>query len=118
VGAGEQRVAEGLDFPGDRLQQRRARPAVRRREDLERARGSDRELALERDRLQWQADELSQVAPVPGEWEELAAEQKRLAHAASLLEGARGIADALSEADDALTARLHQAIQKLRKTRR
>jgi DNA repair protein RecN (Recombination protein N) len=82
--------------------------------DLERARGSDRELALERDRLQWQVDELSQVAPVPGEWEELAAEQKRLAHAASLLEGARGIADALSEADDAVTARLHQAIQKLR----
>ena len=82
--------------------------------DLERARGSDRELALERDRLQWQVDELSQVAPVPGEWDELAAEQKRLAHAAALIEGARGIADVLAEADDAITGRLHHAIHKLR----
>ena len=82
--------------------------------DLERARGSDRERELERDRLQWQADELSQVAPVPGEWEELNAEQRRLAHAATLIDGTRGIADALAEADDALTGRLQQMQQRLR----
>ncbi len=78
--------------------------------ELERARGGERELALERERLQWQVDELAQVAPVAGEWDELAAEQKRLANAASLIEGARGLADALSDGDDAIADRLH-AIQ-------
>jgi DNA repair protein RecN (Recombination protein N) len=82
--------------------------------DLERARGSDRERELERDRLQWQVDELSQVAPVPGEWEDLNAEQRRLAHAATLIDGARGIADALADADDALTGRLQQMQQRLK----
>jgi DNA repair protein RecN (Recombination protein N) len=82
--------------------------------DLERARGDERELALERERLQWQVDELAQVAPVAGEWTDLAAEQKRLANAASLIEGARGLADALGESDDAIAARLRSVQQRLR----
>jgi DNA repair protein RecN (Recombination protein N) len=82
--------------------------------ELDAARGGARELALERERLEWQADELAQVAPVPGEWEELGHEQKRLAHAASLIEGTRGIADALAEADDAVASRLHQLLARLR----
>ena len=82
--------------------------------DLERARGSARELSLERERLQWQVDELALVAPVPGEWQELAAEQKRLAHAATLIEGARGLADALADGDDAIADRLQAIHQKLK----
>jgi DNA repair protein RecN (Recombination protein N) len=82
--------------------------------DLERARGSARELTLERERLQWQVDELALVAPVLGEWQELAAEQKRLAHAATLIEGARGLADALADGDDAIADRLQAIHQKLK----
>jgi DNA repair protein RecN (Recombination protein N) len=82
--------------------------------ELERARTSERELVLERERLQWQVDELAQVAPVPGEWDELAAEQKRLANAASLIEGGRGLAEALSDGDDAIADRLHAIQQKLK----
>ena len=82
--------------------------------ELERARGGERELTLERERLQWQVDELAQVAPVAGEWAELAAEQKRLANAASLIEGARGLADALADGDDAIADRLHAMQQRLR----
>jgi DNA repair protein RecN (Recombination protein N) len=82
--------------------------------DLEQARGGAREAALERERLQWQVDELSQVAPVAGEWDELAAEQKRLAHAATLIEGARALADALGEADDAIAPRLQSLQHRLR----
>ncbi|MEI7446942.1 MAG: DNA repair protein RecN [Burkholderiales bacterium] len=82
--------------------------------DLERAQGSARELTLERERLQWQVDELAQVAPVPGEWDELAVEQKRLAHAATLIEGTRGLADALADGDDAIADRLTAIQQKLR----
>jgi len=82
--------------------------------ELDAARGGDRERALERERLEWQADELAQLAPVAGEWEALGQEQKRLAHAASLIEGTHGIADALAEADDAVAARLHQLQARLR----
>ncbi|MFM1991730.1 MAG: repair protein RecN [Pseudomonadota bacterium] len=82
--------------------------------DLERAQGSARELTLERERLQWQVDELAQVAPVAGEWDELATEQKRLAHAATLIDGARGLADALSDGEDAIADRLTAIQQKLR----
>ena len=82
--------------------------------ELERARGGERELALERERLQWQVEELAQVAPVPGEWDELAAEQKRLANAAGLIEGSRGLADALAEGDDAIADRLRSMQHKLR----
>ncbi len=82
--------------------------------ELERARTGEREIVLERERLQWQVDELSQVAPVAGEWDELAGEQKRLANAASLIEGARGLADALSDGDDAIADRLHAVQHRLR----
>ena len=73
-----------------------------------------RERSLERERLQWQVDELALLAPVPGEWQELAAEQKRLAHAATLIEGARGLADALADGDDAIADRLQTVHQKLK----
>jgi DNA repair protein RecN (Recombination protein N) len=82
--------------------------------DLERARDGARELALERERLQWQVDELAQLAPGAGEWESLADEQKRLAHAATLIEGARGLADALACGEEAIADRLHALEQKLR----
>ncbi len=75
---------------------------------------ASRELALERERLQWQAGELSQLNLDPGEWDVLNEEQKRLSHAASLLEGARNAAELLSENDDSLTSRLQNLLQRLR----
>jgi DNA repair protein RecN (Recombination protein N) len=82
--------------------------------DLEAAESGQRELALERERLAWQAGELERLRLAPGEWEQLNEEQKRLAHAASLIEGTRGAADALVDSDDALAPRLHQQLQRLR----
>ncbi len=82
--------------------------------DLEAAESGQRELALERDRLAWQAGELEKLRLAPGEWAELNEEQKRLAHAASLIEGTRGAAEALADSDDALASRLHQLLQRLR----
>ncbi len=73
-----------------------------------------RELALERERLQWQVDELAQLRLEAGEWASLEAEQKRLAHAAALLEAAVAAASALTEDDDAIASRLHQMLQRLR----
>jgi DNA repair protein RecN (Recombination protein N) len=82
--------------------------------EIEQIEGGEREMALERDRLSWQVDELSLVAPIEGEWEALEQEQKRLAHAATLIDGSRAIADALSDADDAVCSQLQQLTQRLR----
>jgi DNA repair protein RecN (Recombination protein N) len=60
----------------------------------------------ERERLRWIADELDEVAPQFGEWEAVEAEHARLAHAASLLEGAQAAVDALAEADGAALTRI------------
>jgi len=81
---------------------------------LEGAEHGARELALERERLEWQLGELEALRIERDEWEALEAEQKRLSHAASLVEGAAGAADALADNDDALLAQLHRSLQRLR----
>jgi DNA repair protein RecN (Recombination protein N) len=67
----------------------------------------------EQDRLRWIVDELGDVAPAAGEWEQVEAEHKRLAHAAALLEGAQATVDALSEADQSALARIDAAVVRL-----
>ncbi|MBV8210461.1 MAG: DNA repair protein RecN [Burkholderiaceae bacterium] len=89
-------------------QLRRARQA--RRDAEEAAAGA----ASERDRLVWTAEELEELAPESGEWERVSAEHKRLAHAASLLEGVHGAIDALADADLAALARIDTAASRLR----
>ncbi|MEA3116982.1 MAG: repair protein RecN [Paraburkholderia sp.] len=78
------------------------------------AKTRDRELQLERERLAWQLAELDKLAPQLGEWEELSAEHRRLAHSANLIEGVRGALDALAEADDAMLGQLGSIVSKLR----
>jgi DNA repair protein RecN (Recombination protein N) len=54
----------------------------------------------ERERLEWQVNELEKLAVKPGEWSEVSNEHSRLSHAASLLEGAQEALALLSEADE------------------
>ncbi len=68
----------------------------------------------EREQLAWQVDELAKLALAPGEWESVQAEHSRLAHAASLIEGAQGALELLSEADAAALAGLSGALSRLR----
>jgi len=53
---------------------------------LEKACAARDTLAEEREQLQWKIDELEQLAPQPGEWEELNDQHSRLANAQSLLD--------------------------------
>jgi len=69
---------------------------------------------LERDQLQWQVDTLRQLAPQPDEWDSVQAEHTRLAHAASLIEGAQGALEALSEADGAASGVISGTLSRLR----
>jgi len=89
----------------------RLRDARRELDDAER---DSRELVLERERLQWQADELGQLKLADGEWASLGEEQKRLANAASLIEGSAAAAQALGEADDSVSSRVQQVLARLR----
>src|SRR5690606_913550 len=66
-------------------------------------------LAAERERLQWQADELDRLALQPDEWDSLQSEQSRLAHAQALLDGAGQILAALDGEDDSALHRLNTA---------
>jgi DNA repair protein RecN (Recombination protein N) len=70
--------------------------------------------AVEREQLAWQVDELRKLAARPGEWDEIQAEQSRLAHAASLIEGARAALDAISESEDAASGAIAAAASRLR----
>ena len=66
---------------------------------LARDRERQDELAREHERLSWQIAELARLAPGDGEWAELSAEHQRLAHAQSLMDGARGALALISEAE-------------------
>ncbi len=60
----------------------------------------------ERSRLAWIVEELQRLAPQVGEWDALQDEHTRLAHAASLLEGASMALEELAEADGAIVERI------------
>ena len=87
--------------------------------ELAAARAGGRELALERERLQWQIAELEPLGLAEGDWDALNAEQKRLSHAASLLADTLGAAEALQDGDSPITGQLEaifarvQALQSL-----
>ena len=88
------------------------RALARRREEFE---ANARNVLLERERLEWQVGELEKLAVKPGEWSEISNEHSRLAHAASLIEGAQEALDAISEADNPMLSQLSALTQKLGK---
>lgn len=71
-------------------------------------------LLEEKARLRDEVRELEALDLGSGGWESLQAEQARLAHAAGLQEGAQFALDTLSEADDAVHARLQAVSDRLR----
>ncbi|MGC8808269.1 MAG: DNA repair protein RecN [Thiomonas sp.] len=70
-------------------------------------------LADERERLQWQCEELDRLHPAQGEWDALEAEHKRLAHVSSLLEDFATAQAALDGEEVSALALLAQAQQAL-----
>ncbi|KQV99940.1 DNA repair protein RecN [Rhizobacter sp. Root1221] len=81
---------------------------------LDKARTQQADLERERERLAWQVNEVSKLAPGADEWDELNAEHGRLSNAQALMDAARTALDALSEADtsaDGLTGRATDALE-------
>lgn len=73
--------------------------------------------AAERAQLEEQVRELDALAFTPESWRELQDEHKRLAHAASLLEGASAAHDALAEGEAAILAQSNAITARLRELR-
>jgi DNA repair protein RecN (Recombination protein N) len=69
----------------------------------------------ERQRLEWQVGELDKLQLKKGEWDEINQEHSRLAHAASLLEGAQEAADLISESEHPVLSQVSSILQKLGK---
>lgn len=67
----------------------------------------------ERDRLQWQLDELEALAPAAGEWELISNEQSRLAHGQALLEGTGRALGLLDDDSGAALPALNAAAQQI-----
>jgi DNA repair protein RecN (Recombination protein N) len=86
------------------------RQSVKAREDAEAMAAS---AAAEQDRLRWIVEELGEVAPTEGEWEQVEAEHKRLSHAASLLEGAQAAVDSLAESEESALTRIDTVATRL-----
>ena len=71
-------------------------------------------LARERERLQWQLEEVTKLAPGADEWGELNAEHQRLSHAQALIDASRLALEGVSEGEDSADSRLSTATQALR----
>ncbi len=80
---------------------------------LDDARGQGESMARERERLAWQIGELDKLAPADGEWEQINAEHRRLAHGQALLDGARAAWAVLSDDDSNASTLLSRAIAAL-----
>jgi DNA repair protein RecN (Recombination protein N) len=71
-------------------------------------------LEQERQLLEAQRSELARLAPREGEWDALAAEHRRLANAAGLLEGTQASFEELSEVEGACAPQLARVATRLR----
>lgn len=70
-------------------------------------------LAREREQLEWQVKDIESLAFSPDEWVELESEHRRLAHAASLIEGAQFALAALADGDAACATQVDTVTTRL-----
>ena len=85
----------------------------RRREERLAFEGNAAAINAERERLEWQSQELDALKLNPGEWDAVGAEHARLAHAASLIEAAQSGVEILSEGEGAALDQLNAVLARL-----
>ena len=82
-------------------------------EALEQARSRRNERARDRERLTWALAEVDRLGPGEGEWDEIDAEHRRLAHAQALIDAVRTSLDALAEGEPSAETQLARATSAL-----
>jgi DNA repair protein RecN (Recombination protein N) len=76
------------------------------RKRLAQAENAGQDIARQRDRLEWQLQELTELAPIAGEWQSIQGDHGRLANAAKIMSGCQESIDALSESDHSVESTL------------
>jgi DNA repair protein RecN (Recombination protein N) len=76
------------------------------RRRLEQAENAGQDIERERERLQWQFEELTELSPQEGEWTHIQGEHARLANGAKLIGGCQEAIEILSDADNSLESTL------------
>lgn len=76
------------------------------RKQLAQAENAGQDLARERERLEWQLEELNELAPVAGEWLTIQSDHSRLANAAKIISGCQESITILSESDHSVDSSL------------
>ena len=76
------------------------------RRRLEQAENAGQDGERERERLEWQLEELTELSPQEGEWVNIQSEHARLANGAKLIGGCQEAIEVLSDADNSLESTL------------
>jgi len=76
------------------------------RRRLEQAENAGQDVERERERLEWQLEELTELSPQEGEWTSIQSEHARLANGAKLIGGCQEAIEILSDADNSLESTL------------
>ncbi|QWE04230.1 DNA repair protein RecN [Polynucleobacter sp. JS-JIR-II-50] len=76
------------------------------RRRLEQAENAGQDVERERERLEWQLEELTELSPQDGEWVNIQSEHARLANGAKLISGCQEAIEILSDADNSLESTL------------
>lgn len=76
------------------------------RRKLEQAENAGQDIERERERLEWQLEELTELSPQEGEWTTIQSEHARLANGAKIISGCQEAINALSEADSSVESTL------------
>ena len=76
------------------------------RRRLEQAENAGQDVERERERLEWQLEELTELSPQEGEWVNIQSEHARLANGAKLIGGCQEAIEVLSDADNSLESTL------------
>ncbi len=76
------------------------------RRKLEQAENAGQDIERERERLEWQLEELTELSPQEGEWTTIQSEHARLANGAKIISGCQEAIDVLSEADNSVESTL------------
>jgi DNA repair protein RecN (Recombination protein N) len=79
------------------------------RRKLEQAENAGQDIERERERLEWQLEELTELSPQDGEWVSIQSEHARLANGAKIISGCQEAIDALSDADNSVESTLSKA---------
>jgi len=79
------------------------------RRKLEQAENAGQDIERERERLEWQLEELTELSPQEGEWSAIQSEHARLANGAKIISGCQEAIDVLSDSDNSVESTLSKA---------